>query len=444
MQKVFILILSCALFFSLFPSSSIASTNCGGDVPCTCGDTITSDYTMPADLTCTVGTTALIIGANGITLDLNGHILSGSDTVAYGIRTTDHTNVTIRNGTVTHFLTSNLHWEGASTGTGADLTVSYSGNQGLQHLDTANVTYRHIVSSHNNDDGLSLHNGTVVNVTNAIFDSNAQGINYIDTSQVTASNITISNTTTQAIYGLNGTVGTYNHVTIAGQQHAIDVAGTASVTATDLTVTGSTGYCARAATGTTLTLIRFSCNQSLSTSDGIDLSTDASLSWGVIYGMATNKWGVRQHSGTLDAKHLVFYGAGGKGIYPMTGSNLIISHSIFSTLNQGVYYVSPNATVTMSYCDFNGNTSNWGSTIGVNTNGVAVAPGFVNASAGNFQLLPTSALINAGNTATAAGETGAQVDYWHHRAYYQTNHKINIGADLSYSDGFRRGAALLQ
>lgn len=60
-----------------------------------CGDTLRQSAKLTADLECP-GTAGLIIGANGVTLNLDGHTLSGSPS----INMTDVDGTTIRNGTV--------------------------------------------------------------------------------------------------------------------------------------------------------------------------------------------------------------------------------------------------------------------------------------------------------------------------------------------------------
>jgi parallel beta-helix repeat protein len=61
--------------------------------PVSCGQVITADTTLEADLTCW-NETALFIGAPGITLDLGGHTVSGQAT----IHNEGHDDVTIQNG----------------------------------------------------------------------------------------------------------------------------------------------------------------------------------------------------------------------------------------------------------------------------------------------------------------------------------------------------------
>jgi parallel beta-helix repeat protein len=66
--------------------------------PVTCGQVITQDTTLDADLDC-YGTgvqAALFIGADGITLDLGGHTISASRSII----DEGHDDVTIRNGTL--------------------------------------------------------------------------------------------------------------------------------------------------------------------------------------------------------------------------------------------------------------------------------------------------------------------------------------------------------
>jgi parallel beta-helix repeat protein len=78
----------------------------------TCGQTITHDTTLTADLTNCPGD-GLVIGANDITLNLNGHTIDGTVTQlpacdeppfgSDGIRLGGHDGLTIENGTVQQF-----------------------------------------------------------------------------------------------------------------------------------------------------------------------------------------------------------------------------------------------------------------------------------------------------------------------------------------------------
>jgi|1186.fasta_scaffold79388_1 parallel beta-helix repeat protein len=68
-----------------------------------CGDTVTHDLTLKADLDCSAGGTGgLLVGRDGITIDLNGHTIIGAGGAdGYeGIENDGYGDVTIENGTI--------------------------------------------------------------------------------------------------------------------------------------------------------------------------------------------------------------------------------------------------------------------------------------------------------------------------------------------------------
>ena len=68
-----------------------------------CGDTITEDTTLDADLACPPGTeSAIVIGASNITLDLGGHTLSGY-APGIGVLAIGYEGLVIRNGAIEGF-----------------------------------------------------------------------------------------------------------------------------------------------------------------------------------------------------------------------------------------------------------------------------------------------------------------------------------------------------
>jgi parallel beta-helix repeat protein len=67
-----------------------------------CGDVLTTDVRLEEDLTCAGD--ALTVGADGIRINLNGHVISGNGT-GNGITVRMRSDVVIHNGTVRNFLT---------------------------------------------------------------------------------------------------------------------------------------------------------------------------------------------------------------------------------------------------------------------------------------------------------------------------------------------------
>ena len=92
-------------------------TAAAGQSPSTgveCGDTITTDTTLDGDLT-SCPSSGILIGADGITLDLNGHTISGDGKSVrrcprrqicdVGVANDGHSGVTVRNGSLRGFAT---------------------------------------------------------------------------------------------------------------------------------------------------------------------------------------------------------------------------------------------------------------------------------------------------------------------------------------------------
>lgn len=84
-------------------SGALATAGGAAAVELSCGATITEDTTLTGDVLGCAGP-AIVIGAPGITLDMNGHRASAAPgNRAHGILNQGHADVTVRNGTVTGF-----------------------------------------------------------------------------------------------------------------------------------------------------------------------------------------------------------------------------------------------------------------------------------------------------------------------------------------------------
>lgn len=145
-----------------------------------CGDVITTDTVLDADLTC--AGPGLIIGADNITLDLNGHTLTGPGldcpptcsffSVPDGVRVDRHNGVTITNGYITgfvygirligashnvidHVVTTDSTFNGIALSSG--LGLSGSDNNVVTHCDSSNNTVFGIIMNDGSDDNVVQH-----------------------------------------------------------------------------------------------------------------------------------------------------------------------------------------------------------------------------------------------------------------------------------------------
>ena len=130
------LLIAVAVFLLLGSSSATAATP-------SCGDTITHDTTLTADLTNCPGD-GLDIGADNIILNLNGHTIDGTVTQplvcgqtppdAEGVRVGGFDGVTIKNGTIQHFsigIDGGAEGDGISNAYFHDLVVRDNGVHGI-------------------------------------------------------------------------------------------------------------------------------------------------------------------------------------------------------------------------------------------------------------------------------------------------------------------------
>jgi Right handed beta helix region len=92
-----------ALFIALATLGACASVASADTEQLACGAVVTHDVTLAGDMSCfDPSTPAVVVGADGITIDLGGHTVSGfRDGV--GIENDGHRGVVIRDGTISAF-----------------------------------------------------------------------------------------------------------------------------------------------------------------------------------------------------------------------------------------------------------------------------------------------------------------------------------------------------
>ena len=97
-----------------------------------CGATLTSSTTLSTDLVHCPGT-ALVIGADGITIDLAGHTISGTNAAgSEGIASDGHANVRIVGGRITDFRINGVGIRGGSGNLVRGVTVRRIGEGGVE------------------------------------------------------------------------------------------------------------------------------------------------------------------------------------------------------------------------------------------------------------------------------------------------------------------------
>jgi parallel beta-helix repeat protein len=97
-----------------------------------CGTTLTKSTTLKADLLNCPGT-ALVIGADGITVNLGGHAVSGTNAPgSEGIANDGHAGVQVRNGQISDFRLNGVGFRGAPGGVVRDLKIWRIGEGGAE------------------------------------------------------------------------------------------------------------------------------------------------------------------------------------------------------------------------------------------------------------------------------------------------------------------------
>ncbi|HJU42104.1 MAG TPA: right-handed parallel beta-helix repeat-containing protein, partial [Vicinamibacterales bacterium] len=136
----------------LFPSEVVHADSVD------CGDVITADTVLDSDLTCAAE--GLVIGASGVTLDLNGHTLTGPGltcnpcvfppgaSVPSGVRVQGRDGVTIKNGYITGFV------------------------YGIRLVNASNNIIDHVVTTASTFNGISLFNDSDSNLVSHCTSSN--------------------------------------------------------------------------------------------------------------------------------------------------------------------------------------------------------------------------------------------------------------------------------
>jgi len=167
-------------------AGSLPQPECGGAVPCHCGDRVVADYVMTADLgPCTWEGTVTpdeLVGLrvdSGVTLDCAGHSILGpadAQREEFGIRTGTSTR-SVENATIKNCTVSGFWWgyyiaysmgvvveDSVSTGNGWFSEVENGTGYGVDIANSTGVVFRrnHVFANGNEGIHLSTSSGTLV------------------------------------------------------------------------------------------------------------------------------------------------------------------------------------------------------------------------------------------------------------------------------------------
>ncbi|MFH1506097.1 MAG: right-handed parallel beta-helix repeat-containing protein, partial [archaeon] len=227
--------------------TSTAWTNSSNVTVTDCAKTITTDYTLAADMNC--HNTSLKVGADNITLDCDSYTITYATAgiLGYGIDNTGGwDNITIQNCNIVegNAATSSkyaIYFSGAENGTitNNNITVQGIASHGI-YLNTASdsntISYNNVSATGYNGHAIFLDSTSNSNniTNNFVKTTDSQGIYLYSSSSsnaITRNNIAVDGTSKHGIWlrsSSNSNVVDGNNVTTAGTGHAVYIDSSAS------------------------------------------------------------------------------------------------------------------------------------------------------------------------------------------------------------------------
>ncbi len=334
------------------------------------GDTLTANTTLDSDLT--GSGTAFIIGADGITLDLNGYTLSGNST-GYGVDNTGSYNgVTIKNGSIVGF-GQGIRADGTIGTPLSGLTLedlSFSGDTGGGHAhvidirNSANVVIEDVTivvgaGSPSSAEAIRLQSIDGVEVKNVNVDGGWIGVNFAFDDKLPLPQPPTNGIVKDSTFTNNGFMG-------------VMIANTTSAMVKGNTIT-NTGFVAGiyAGYGPVVTGVTIKDNEvSGGTGYGIALSgrdncvvsgnrVQAGFAWGsiAVYGGSSNSI---HHNTVTDSD--------GDGIYVEEASDSIHHNTVTDSTGYGIHLDTSSNLNTVHHNTLSGNTLGDIQDVGTNNN----------------------------------------------------------------------------
>jgi hypothetical protein len=173
-----------------------------------CGTVVTSDLVLTEDLVCS-GVDALVVGSDGITIDLGGYkIRNTGGGIVNGVTILGHSNVTVQNGKVLGFY-RNVIFEDSPNGVALDLVVRRGGGSGLLFFHSDNGTAKRIDVRNVPDAGVDVAFSNSVNISEITVRRAGWGIFVVDSVGTEISNVDVRwSLRGVAVYTAHGTTVT--------------------------------------------------------------------------------------------------------------------------------------------------------------------------------------------------------------------------------------------
>ncbi|RJQ37435.1 right-handed parallel beta-helix repeat-containing protein [Candidatus Parcubacteria bacterium] len=158
-------------------AAPVLAADCGGAVPCDCGDTLVDDRTLTEDDLVTHGQcpgNGLVIATDDIDLDLNDRTISGSGSGA-GVRIEGAEGVTVANGKIRGFfrgIDATNPAPNASQSVFEDLKITDNDEDGIK-VEGNNNLLRKVKSTSNGRHGINVVGGNNF-IKNSRADENEQ------------------------------------------------------------------------------------------------------------------------------------------------------------------------------------------------------------------------------------------------------------------------------
>jgi parallel beta-helix repeat protein len=220
-----------------------------------CGETVTSDTTLTQGITGCSGD-GLVIGADGVDLDLAGHTIEGKG-LGVGVRNDGHDNVTVTNGTIAKFDYGVVLRPGAGENLVQGLTLRENENMALKlsDADGNGIRDNQLVGSKRN--GLVLLNGSTSNdlAGNRVDTTAVDAVRIVDSPNNDVESTTIATSGDEGLVFRRSRGAALTDSTISGTSDAgVAIAASRSFTLTgnEIKQTSDAGVSLTSSNGTTL------------------------------------------------------------------------------------------------------------------------------------------------------------------------------------------------